>query len=82
MPVTPIGPELRSTGKAIPSATSPTPEQRRQMAEASVAGQFEKITLAAQGCDVIVEATALQIAAPYVNFIRTAINFRSKWRSL
>jgi vancomycin aglycone glucosyltransferase len=66
MPVTPIGPELRSTGKASPSAAPPTPEQRRQMAEASVATQFETITLAAQGCDAIVGATALQIAAPSV----------------
>lgn len=66
MPVTPIGPSLRSTGKASPAVTPPTPEQRRQMAEASVAGQFETIILAAQGCDAIVGATALQIAAPSV----------------
>jgi hypothetical protein len=31
MSVTPIGPELRSTGKASPSASLPTPEQRRQI---------------------------------------------------
>jgi N-acyl-D-aspartate/D-glutamate deacylase len=49
MSVTPIGPELHSTGKASPSASLPKPEQRRQIAEASVAGQFEKIILAAQG---------------------------------
>lgn len=66
MPVTPIGPELRSMGKASPSAAPLTPKQRRQMAKALVAGQFEKITLAAQGCDFIVGATALQIAAPSV----------------
>src|SRR4051812_6845906 len=66
MPVIPIGPELRSTGKANPSAALPTPEQRRQMVEATVATQFEKIAAAAQGCDVIVGATALQIAAPSV----------------
>ncbi len=64
--VTPIGPELRSTGRATPSATPPTPEQRRQMVEASVATQFETIAKAAEGCDVIVGATALQIAAPSV----------------
>src|SRR5512144_3159342 len=63
MPVTPIGPELRSTGKASPLAAPPTPEQRRQMLEGAVAAQFETITAAAQGCDVIVGATALQIAA-------------------
>ena len=66
LPVTPIGPELRSTGKASPMATPPTPEQRRQMIEGTVATQFETITAAAQGCDVIVGATALQIAAPSI----------------
>jgi vancomycin aglycone glucosyltransferase len=66
MGVTPIGPELRGTGKANPSAALPTPEQRRQMIEGTVATQFETIAAAARGCDVIVGATALQIAAPSV----------------
>ena len=66
MPVTPIGPEVRSTGKASPSAALPTPEQRRQMIEGTVAAQFETITVAAQGCGVIVGATALQIATPSI----------------
>ncbi|MES1242395.1 MAG: glycosyltransferase [Acidobacteriota bacterium] len=66
MPVTPIGPELRSTGKASASAVPPTPVQRRQMIEGTVATQFETITAAAQDCDVIVGATTLQIAAPSV----------------
>jgi len=66
MAVTPIGPELRSTGKADPSAPRPTPEQMRAMMEGTVAAQFETITAAAQGCDLIVGATALQIAAPSV----------------
>ncbi len=64
MPVSPIGPELRSTGRANPSAARPTPEQRRQMMEGTVAAQFETIAAAADGCDVIVGATTLQIAAP------------------
>jgi vancomycin aglycone glucosyltransferase len=64
MSVMPIGPELRSTGKTSPMAAPPTPEQIRQMMEGTVAAQFETITAAAQGCDVIVGATALQIAAP------------------
>ncbi|HSD84432.1 MAG TPA: glycosyltransferase, partial [Anaerolineae bacterium] len=64
--VTSIGPELRSTGKTSPSAAPPTPEQRRQMIEGTVAAQFETITTAAQDCDVIVGATALQIAAPSI----------------
>jgi len=63
MPVTPIGPEVRSTGNASPHVIIPTPEQQRQMLEGTVAAQFETITAAAQGCDIIVGATALQIAA-------------------
>lgn len=66
MPVTPIGPELRSTGRANPTAARPTPEQRRQMMADTVATQFATIAAAAQGCDVIVGATALQIAAPSI----------------
>ena len=66
MTVTPIGPELRSTGKSNPMAARPTPEQIRQMMEGTVAAQFETITAAAQDCDLIVGATALQIAAPSI----------------
>jgi vancomycin aglycone glucosyltransferase len=66
MPVTPIGPELRPTGKADPAAAPPTPEQRRQMMEGTVAAQFETLAAAARGCDLIVGATALQIAAPSI----------------
>src|SRR5512135_964511 len=65
IPVTPMGPEVRKFAASRPMATTPqappTPEQRRQMGEATVATQFETITAAAQGCDVIVAATALQI---------------------
>jgi len=66
MPVTPIGPEVRSTAKASPSPPIFTPEQRRQMMEGTVATQFETIGAAARGSDVIVGATALQVAAPSV----------------
>ena len=66
MTVTPIGPELRSTGKSNPMSARPTPEQIRQMMEGTVAAQFETITAAAQGCDLILGATALQIAAPSI----------------
>lgn len=66
MSLTPIGPELRGTGKANPSAAPMTPERRREMIEGTVATQFETIAAAARGCDVIVGATALQIAAPSV----------------
>ena len=67
-PVTPIGPELRRLTAATPSASPAplSPEVRRQMMEGTVATQFETITAAAQGCDLIVGATALQIAAPSV----------------
>jgi vancomycin aglycone glucosyltransferase len=67
MPVTVIGPELRSTAKPSPAPAAPiSPERRRQMIEGTVATQFETIAAAAQGCDFIVGATALQIAAPSV----------------
>jgi vancomycin aglycone glucosyltransferase len=66
MHVMPIGPELRPTGKASPAAALPTPEQRRSMLEGTVAAQFETIAAAADGCDLIVGATALQIAAPSI----------------
>jgi vancomycin aglycone glucosyltransferase len=65
IPVTPIGPELRkATATSQPATLAPPPsERRRQLAEATVATQFETITVAAQGCDMIVAATALQIGA-------------------
>jgi len=66
LPVTPIGPELRSTARPKPSAAPISPELRRRMIEGTIASQFETIASAAQGCDVIVGATALQIAAPSV----------------
>lgn len=63
IPVVPIGPELRVTATVPPPSAPPSPEQRRRMAEATVATQFATITSAADGCDVIVAATALQMAA-------------------
>lgn len=62
IPVTPIGPELRQL-TAGPAATLPSPERLRQLAEETVGMQFEAIAKAAHGCDFIVAATALQIAA-------------------
>ncbi|MBS1858073.1 MAG: glycosyltransferase family 1 protein [Acidobacteria bacterium] len=65
--MTPIGPEVRRFAASRPAATQAqnplTAERRRHMAEATVATQFETLTSAAQGCDVIVAATALQVAA-------------------
>jgi vancomycin aglycone glucosyltransferase len=63
--VTCIGPEVRPSGK-ISTSVIPTAEERRQMIEGTVAAQFETIGQAARDCDVIVGATALQIAAPSV----------------
>jgi vancomycin aglycone glucosyltransferase len=67
IPVTPIGPEVRRFAASRGNATQPqkplTAEQRAHMAEATVATQFETLTSAAQGCDVIVAASALQVAA-------------------
>ena len=56
---------MRKLTAASPPATParPSPERRRQLAEGTVATQFETIAAAAQGCDIIVAATALQIAA-------------------
>ena len=66
MRVTPIGPPLRSTGKARPTGATISAGQRRQMLEGTVAAQFETIAEAARGCDLIVGATALQVAAPSI----------------
>lgn len=49
MRVTPIGPSLRSTGKARPSGARVTAEQRRHMLEGTVAAPFETIASAARG---------------------------------
>ncbi|GAA2881506.1 glycosyltransferase [Streptosporangium fragile] len=67
IPVVPIGPELRAaaTGPSAASAPSvpPSAEQLRRLARATVATQFGTVAAAAEGCDVIVAATALQMAA-------------------
>lgn len=64
-PVVPIGPALQPMTAARPQATAVqlSPERRQQLADASVAAQFETVAEAAAGCDTIVAATALQIAA-------------------
>ncbi|MEV0075484.1 glycosyltransferase [Nocardia neocaledoniensis] len=56
----PVGPTLRSTAR--PGA-EPTPEQRRLLAEGTVAAQFEAVGAAATGCDVVVGGGGLAIAA-------------------
>src|SRR5262249_44918570 len=63
--VMPIGPEVKKFVAPSPSAPTapPSAEQRRQMIEGTVATQFTTIGAAAEGCDAIVAASALQIAA-------------------
>lgn len=60
-----VGPQLRGpAGTAGPAPQGrPTPEQLRALAEATVGSQFTAVEKAAAGCDVIVAATALQVAA-------------------
>ena len=64
-PVTPIGPEVRQFAAATASASPGPPSAglRRQLVDGTVAIQFATIEAAAEGCDVIVGATALQVAA-------------------
>jgi vancomycin aglycone glucosyltransferase len=63
--VTPIGPEVgKATAASLPATpVPPSPDELRQMVAGTVATQFETVAAAARGCDVIVAATALQIAA-------------------
>lgn len=63
IPFTPVGPELISTGRTGPSPVPLTLEERRRLVEASVAAQFDAVTAAARGCDVIVEGGYLVLAA-------------------
>ena len=60
----PIGPEVRTTATSRSPVirVKPSPEQMRQIAEATVATQFEVIPAAAEGCDILVAGGALQIA--------------------
>src|SRR5512141_2830255 len=52
LPVTPIGPELKSTAKPSSAPVRFTPEQRQRLIEGTVAAQFETIGAAAQGCEL------------------------------
>jgi vancomycin aglycone glucosyltransferase len=67
VPFTPLGPAVRPFSAARPITATPraplTAEQRQQMADATVATQFDTLADAARGVDVIVAASALQVAA-------------------
>ena len=60
----PIGPDLKKmTGGTVPGKpVRPSKEQLQQLADQMVCDQFQVIGEAARGCDLIVAATALQIA--------------------
>jgi vancomycin aglycone glucosyltransferase len=60
----PIGPDLKKlTGGTVPGKpVLPSSEQLQQMADLMVRGQFQVITEAARGCDLVIGAGALQIA--------------------
>ncbi len=60
--MTPVGPPLREA-TAGATAERPTPERMRQLVTDSVADQFAAVTAAARGCDIVVAASALQVAA-------------------
>ena len=64
LPVTPIGPEVRAFAASRPTTppAPPTPEQMRQLMDTTVATQFDTVGAAAEGCDIIVATTAIQIA--------------------
>jgi len=64
IPFVPVGPEVRQTAAPRPSAAlaPPSPEQFRKLMADAVAGQFEAISPAAGGCDVLVAGMALQFA--------------------
>jgi vancomycin aglycone glucosyltransferase len=72
IPFVPIGPEVRPFAIASPpvNRARPSPEQMRQIADATVATQFEVIPAAAEGCDILVGGGALQIALRSVAELR------------
>jgi vancomycin aglycone glucosyltransferase len=61
----PVGPEVRQTATRSATtapATPPSPDQMRQLMQDTISGQFEAITAAATGCDVLVAGMSLQFA--------------------
>jgi vancomycin aglycone glucosyltransferase len=62
IPFVPVGPELRGIAEQG-DRVLPSPEQRQQMIDGTVAAQFAAVAAAADGCDVIVGGGTLAIAA-------------------
>ncbi|WP_437624453.1 glycosyltransferase [Sorangium sp. So ce1151] len=65
MRCTPIGPDLKNLPSPPPGVKlpKPSPEQLRQFAAFTLLGQFKVLPEAAKGCDLIVAASAIQVAA-------------------
>ncbi|MEU4446415.1 glycosyltransferase [Actinosynnema sp. NPDC050801] len=73
VPMTPVGPSARAlTSEAPPPSASNLPER----AAAVIAAQFEGLTAAAQGCDVVV-ATGAMPAAAGARSVAEALGIRS-----
>jgi vancomycin aglycone glucosyltransferase len=67
----PAGPEVRRVGSQPSAGTAPpSPEAMRQLIADTIAGQFKTLGEAAEGCGVIVAATALQYAARSIADLR------------
>ena len=64
----PIGPDVKKlTGGTTPAPPpKPSKERRRQLAAYTIREQFQVLTEAARGCDLIVGFAALQLAAPSI----------------
>jgi vancomycin aglycone glucosyltransferase len=64
----PLGPEVRPGTKpdSEVSRLAATPEGRQKLMDGTVATQFETLLPAAEGCDVALGWSALQIAAPSI----------------
>jgi vancomycin aglycone glucosyltransferase len=64
LPFVPVGPEVRPiASQRAAGMAMQSPEAMRQLLRDTIAGQFATLAEAAEGCDVIVAATALQYAA-------------------
>lgn len=72
LPFVPLGPELQpstsQTENQVPKKL--TIDELRALVPATVAGQFETVGAAAEGCDVIVGCNQLQVAARSVAELR------------
>lgn len=64
----PLGPEVRPGTKPDSEfrRLGATPEGRQQLMDGTVATQFETLLPAAEGCDVVLGWSALQVAAPSI----------------